>query len=70
VPGQATLAVAVAVGDVVWIRATGVLTLAGAALFAAVLARVLSHLDARPSAPGARPVAVSDTARRAPEVHA
>jgi hypothetical protein len=69
-PGQAALALAVAVGDVAWIRAAGVLILVGAVLFAAVLARVLSHLGARPAAPGARPVAGSDTARQAPKVPA
>lgn len=70
VPGQAALALAVAAGDAVWIRAAGLLVLAGAALFAAVLARVLTHLRARPAAPGSRPVPVRDAARWTSQVHA
>ena len=70
VPGLAGLAVAGAAGEVVWIRAAGVLVLAGAVLFAAVLARILTHLRARPAAPGSRPVPVRDAARWTPEVHA
>jgi hypothetical protein len=70
VPSQLALAAAVAAGEAAWIRAAGTLALVGAALFAAVLTRILAHLWARPTAPGGRPVPVLDALRRTPEVHA
>lgn len=70
VPGQVVLALAVAAGEAAWIRAAGLLVLAGAVLFAAALARVLVHLRARPTVPTARPARPSEPAPRTPQVHA
>ena len=51
--GTATLAVALWVGDAVWIRAAGLVVVAGAITFAATLAGVLRHLVRRLAPAGA-----------------
>jgi hypothetical protein len=50
--GVALLAIAVAAGDIAWIRSAGALLALGALAFGATLARVLHHLAARPVMPG------------------
>jgi hypothetical protein len=62
--GLAALAVAVAAGDVNWIRAAGLTVTAGALAFAATLGRVLAHLASR------RTRAVAEHASPAPGVRA
>jgi hypothetical protein len=68
VPGQAALALAVAAGEPAWIRAAGVVALGGAALFAAALAHVLTHLRARPVAGSAGAAPAAERAERRPKV--
>jgi hypothetical protein len=53
-PGMFVLAIAVAVGEPIWIRAAGLAVAAGALAFGAALARVLLHLRAWRSTPPAR----------------